>query len=96
MPYDDRGQAAVMRRSEWDRRVRRAADLAERFPDASQILTFYRHILQFQRSMYEEVSTHSALVDTADAGQFTRTKHLLLPCSKRCPRSVPLIPFVPS
>ena len=64
MPYDDRGQAAAMRRSEWDRRVRRAADLAERFPDASQILTFYRHILQFQRSMYEEVSTHSALVDT--------------------------------
>ena len=30
MPFDDRGQIGTARRSEWDRRIRRAANLAER------------------------------------------------------------------
>ena len=68
MPFDDRGQAATMRRSEWDRRIRRAADLADRYSYAAEILTFYRSVLEFQRLIYSEVSSHPASVDTAAGG----------------------------
>ena len=65
MPFDDRGQTGTMRRSEWDRRIRRAADLAERQSPAAEVLTFYRQILEFQSTIYREASEQSAAVDTA-------------------------------
>jgi FdhE protein len=68
MPFDDRSQTGIVRRSEWDRRIRRAADLAERYSYAAEILTFYRKILEFQRTIYQQVSSDSASVDTAPGG----------------------------
>jgi FdhE protein len=63
MPLNDRGQTGTVRRSEWDRRIRRAADLAERHSHAAEILTFYRQILEFQSTIYREISAQSAAVD---------------------------------
>lgn len=68
MPFDNRGQAATVKRSEWDRRIRRAADLAERYSYAAEILTFYRSILEFQSAIYKDVSSHPASVDTVAGG----------------------------
>lgn len=68
MSYDNRGQAGTMRRSEWDRRVRRAADLSERYSYAAEILAFYRKILEFQHAIYQQVSSPSASVDTVAGG----------------------------
>lgn len=65
MPFDDRGQIGTARRSEWDRRIRRAANLAERHSPAAEILIFYRQILEFQSTIYRETSAQSAAVDTA-------------------------------
>lgn len=57
-----------MRRSEWDRRIRRAAELAERHSYAAEIINFYRKILEFQRTIYQRASSVSAPVDTAPSG----------------------------
>lgn len=68
MPFDDRGQAGTIRRSEWDRRVRRAADLADRYSYAAEILTFYRKILELQRTIYQQVSSLSASAEAVPGG----------------------------
>ena len=49
-----------MRRSEWDKRIQRAADLAERFPHAAAVLGFYGDVLTFQRAIYLDVSSRAA------------------------------------
>jgi FdhE protein len=65
MPFDNRGQTGPAGRSEWDRRIRRAADLAERHSHAAEILTFYRQILELQSTIYRETSAPSDAVDPA-------------------------------
>lgn len=45
-----------MKKSEWDRRVQRAADLAQRTQYATQVLSFYREVLEFQRTLYSRIS----------------------------------------
>jgi FdhE protein len=37
----------------WEQRIRRAADLAVRYPFAAEGLSFYGHVASFQRSLYE-------------------------------------------
>ncbi|HEY0552934.1 MAG TPA: formate dehydrogenase accessory protein FdhE [Thermoanaerobaculia bacterium] len=39
--------------SPWDQRIRRATDLAVRYPFAAEGLSFYGHIASFQKSLYE-------------------------------------------
>jgi FdhE protein len=68
MPFDNRGQAASVRFSEWERRIRRAADLAERYSYAAEILTFYRKILEFQHTIYRKTSSIPVSVDTFPGG----------------------------
>ena len=46
-----------MKHSRWDKRVQRAADLAGRFPHAAEVLAFYQEILEFQRSLCDEIFT---------------------------------------
>ena len=58
MPYAN-GPAAPMRRSEWDKRIQRAADLAERFPHAAEVLGFYGEVLGFQRGIYLDLSSRA-------------------------------------
>jgi len=50
-------QAALGKKSEWDKRVERAVDLAERFAYANEILTFYREVLRLQQSVYNDISS---------------------------------------
>jgi FdhE protein len=45
-----------MQTSEWARRIRRAGDLAGRHPSAAEVLNFYRHILEFQKDVYDDIS----------------------------------------
>ena len=40
-----------MKKLDWAKRIARAADLAERYPSSAEILTFYRHILEFQSAL---------------------------------------------
>jgi FdhE protein len=44
-----------MRSSKWDVRIARARELASAHPSASEGLRFYRHIAQFQQSLYGEL-----------------------------------------
>ncbi len=45
-----------MKKIDWDKRIRRAAELAERYPSAAEILTFYKDILIFQQTLWAQVS----------------------------------------
>ena len=56
MPYVDRTSATSARASEWDRRIQRAAELAGTMPAAAEILLFYRRVLEFQRTVYNDAS----------------------------------------
>ncbi len=47
-----------MTQSAWDKRIRRAVELGERFSYAAEVLAFYRQILEFQSTIYREVSSH--------------------------------------
>src|ERR1035438_3018011 len=58
----------AMKKIDWDKRIQRAVELGERYPSAAEILGFYRHILEFQKTLYADVSsvsTSSASVKAA-------------------------------
>lgn len=42
--------------AKWDLRIRRASELASRFPFASEGLRFYERLARFQRSLYAEIA----------------------------------------
>src|SRR5580658_2147990 len=44
-------------KSAWDRRTARAQELAARFPESANLLDFYRRILVFQKSIFEDVAS---------------------------------------
>ncbi|HXZ14101.1 MAG TPA: formate dehydrogenase accessory protein FdhE [Candidatus Sulfotelmatobacter sp.] len=44
-----------MKNGKWDLRIRRASQLASAHPFASEGLEFYRHVLQFQKSLYSDL-----------------------------------------
>ena len=50
-----------MKKPDWDKRIRRAAELAERCQGATEVVTFYQHILAFQQQIYEDISLRPAL-----------------------------------
>src|SRR4029077_2324385 len=50
----------------WDRRIRRATDLAVKYPFAAEGLSFYGHVASFQRSLYEGLG--SALAPSRGVG----------------------------
>jgi len=60
MLYANPNSTSTMRRSGWDKRVRRAADLAERFAYAQEILAFYGEVLRLQQKIAEEISAPPA------------------------------------
>ncbi len=45
-----------MKRSEWDKRVQRAVELAGRFAYAQEILAFYGEVLKLQQRIFDEIS----------------------------------------
>ena len=48
-----------MKKIDWDKRIQRAMELAERYPSAAEVLTFYRHILEFQKTLCADVASVS-------------------------------------
>jgi FdhE protein len=48
-----------MKKVDWDKRIQRAVELAERYPSAAEVLTFYRHILEFQKTLCADVASLS-------------------------------------
>ena len=57
----ERAHSLAMKKPDWDKRIRRAAELAERCQGATEVLTFYQHILAFQQQIYEDISLRPAL-----------------------------------
>src|ERR1035438_3383881 len=49
----------AMKKIDWDKRIQRAVELGERYPSAAEILGFYRHILEFQKTLYADVTSVS-------------------------------------
>ena len=49
-----------MKKPDWDKRIRRAIELAERHPSAAEVLVFYQHILDFQKALYDDISLRPA------------------------------------
>jgi FdhE protein len=48
-----------MKKTDWDKRIQRAVELAQRYPSAAEVLTFYRHILEFQKTLCGDVVSRS-------------------------------------
>ncbi len=46
---------AAANKSEWDKRIRRAEHLSQRFSYAAEILSFYRRVLEFQKAIAAEI-----------------------------------------
>src|ERR1700756_2553261 len=44
-----------MRSGKWDVRISRSRPLALKYPSAAEGLHFYRHIAQFQKSLYDDL-----------------------------------------
>jgi len=55
-------------RGTWIERIERAAQLSERNPWAGEVLGFYGHILQFQKTIYEQTRPHHAPRLTTEPG----------------------------
>jgi FdhE protein len=51
--------ALAMKKTDWDKRIQRAVELAERYPSAVEVLAFYRHILEFQKTLCADVASPS-------------------------------------
>ncbi len=49
----------VANRIDWEKRIQRAAELAERYPSAREVLAFYGHILEFQSKLRTPASRRS-------------------------------------
>ncbi len=49
--------------AQWDRRIRRATELASAYPFAAEGLRFYGRLATFQKSLYAQI--HEALADSA-------------------------------
>jgi formate dehydrogenase accessory protein FdhE len=49
--------------AQWDRRIRRATELASRYPFAAEGLRFYGRLATFQKGLYGQI--HEALADSA-------------------------------
>jgi FdhE protein len=48
-----------MKKVDWDKRIQRAVELAERYPSAAEVLAFYRHILEFQKTLCADIASPS-------------------------------------
>jgi FdhE protein len=64
MPYAD---AQTVKKSEWDKRIARAADLAERFVYAREVLAFYAKVLELQKKVFDDIPAESRNPDSTDA-----------------------------
>jgi FdhE protein len=52
-----------MKKIDWAKRIQRAVELGEHYPSAAEVLTFYGHILDFQKTLFASVSPQSRPAD---------------------------------
>jgi FdhE protein len=45
---------------DWGKRIARASELTQQYPGTAEVLTFYRHILEFQQALYDGVASRPA------------------------------------
>lgn len=45
---------------DWGKRIQRSVDLAERHPGTAEVLGFYRRILDYQKTLYDEIAARRA------------------------------------
>ncbi len=48
------------KKPDWSKRIERAIDLAERHSSAAEVLVFYGRILEFQKTLYDSISSRPA------------------------------------
>lgn len=70
----------VMDGNGWDKRIRRASELSERESSAHEVLRFYRHILEVQQRIYQDISAQPPVSAPADSALRER---LDLDCAMR-------------
>src|SRR5580698_7863178 len=58
--YDGDLEFKIMDRNGWDKRIRRAVEMGDRVLAARQVLRFYRHILEVQRQIYDDLAAQPA------------------------------------
>jgi FdhE protein len=76
------------RQPDWDKRIRRATELGERFSYAGEILAFYRKILEFERAIYLEIPT---LAQTGKPGVAFRERLDIEVAARRLPALLALV-----
>lgn len=59
-------QSAITKQ-QWDKRIARAADLAERFAYAREVLVFYGEVLRLQKRIFDDISSKATAPQTNDA-----------------------------
>lgn len=52
---------AAIRQPDWTKRIRRAGELADRFPHATEVLTFYTEVLEFQQKIASAIASTSLI-----------------------------------
>ena len=65
MHSDSRDSAPPVKRSEWDKRIRRASELAGRYSSAAEILALYQSILEFQRTIFDSVQSRPPCLEAS-------------------------------
>lgn len=50
---------AAMKKPVWAKRIQRTIELGERYPSAAEVLAFYRHILDFQKTLAADLPSPS-------------------------------------
>ena len=79
----------AMKKPDWAKRIRRAADLAERYPSAAEVLTFYQHILEFQKTISGDISLRS--LSSLDPGRAFREQLDVDAAARRLPDLLALV-----
>jgi FdhE protein len=78
-----------MKKIDWAKRIQRAGDLAERYPSAAEILGFYRHILEFQKTLRTDSS--SPAIRSADIHLPFRARLKLDTATRQLPALLSLV-----
>ncbi len=48
------------KKPDWGKRIARASELTQQYPGTAEVLTFYRHILEFQQALYDGAAARPA------------------------------------
>ena len=61
-----------MTRPDWEKRIRRARDLAAQYPAAAEVLGFYGEIAAFQKEIFAAAAAENLHADSASSSSSRR------------------------